>query len=94
MHGHNGILDVTVEGSVPLETGMVYNFTDLKAIVKNYIEDKYDHQNMNRFLKLTTAENIVRLFWKELEGKLPKGVKLSKMVFYETGNSSVEFDGK
>lgn len=48
IHGHSYVLDVTVKGS-PMDErghpkdGMVIDFTDLKAIIRRTVIDRYDH---------------------------------------------------
>lgn len=47
LHGHNAILEVTVEGNVQTghsEEGMVIDFGDLRTIVNEEIVDKWDHR--------------------------------------------------
>ena len=46
-HGHNYDLEVKVVGEVDPVTGMVIDLKDLKDIVKEHIEDKFDHKNLN-----------------------------------------------
>ena len=41
-HGHNCRLEVTVEGDVSNETGMIIDFGDLKLVVKGVV-DEYNH---------------------------------------------------
>lgn len=47
IHGHSYRLLVTLKGKIISENnskkGMVYDFSDLKAIVQKYIIDKFDH---------------------------------------------------
>jgi 6-pyruvoyltetrahydropterin/6-carboxytetrahydropterin synthase len=44
LHGHNGLLEVDIE-SPSLDTrGMVVSFTDVKDIVKGWIDDNLDHK--------------------------------------------------
>lgn len=48
MHGHRYVLELTVEGGVisqagRSDTGMVMDFSDIKAIAKEYLVDLWDH---------------------------------------------------
>ena len=43
LHGHGFLLEVTVEGEVNKDTGMVMNFNDVKSIVDKYVISKLDH---------------------------------------------------
>ncbi len=55
LHGHNWILTVYLQ-SETLENGMVYDFTEIKKLVKN----RLDHKNMNDYIEQPTAENIAK----------------------------------
>jgi len=61
LHGHTYTLDVTIEGPVDPETGMILNYFDLDKIVKPIVDGQLDHQNLNEVFmgRLTTAENMV-----------------------------------
>ena len=60
-HGHTYTLDVTVEGKVDFETGMILNYFDLDKVVKPLVDGEFDHRDLNKVFKgiLTTAENMV-----------------------------------
>ena len=97
-HGHNYTLEVAVQGDIDPRTGMVINFYDLKKIVNEVIIDKLDHKNLNLdvdFLKgeISTAENMARLIWKELEPCL-ENVRLYEIVLAETPDNVVCYRGE
>ena len=60
-HGHTYTLDVTIQGLVEPETGMILNYFDLDKIVKPIVDEQLDHRDLNMVFKdiLTTAENMV-----------------------------------
>ena len=60
-HGHTYTLDVTIEGPVERETGMILNYFDLDKVVKPIVDGQLDHKNLNIVFEgmLTTAENMV-----------------------------------
>ncbi len=60
-HGHTYTLDVTIEGPVDPETGMILNYFDLDKIVKPIVDGQLDHQDLNQVFQgnLTTAERMV-----------------------------------
>ncbi len=97
-HGHNYILDVSVEGPIDQKTGYVLDLSELKKLVSREVIDLVDHRNFNLdvdFMKgmIPTSENIVVAFWKILEpGVLP--AKLTKLVLWETENNYVEYTGR
>lgn len=95
-HGHNYVLETWVEGEIDPETGFVINLTDLKRIIKEEIEDEFDHRNLNLdvpdFKELNpTAENIAKVIYEKLKPKL-ENYKLTVRL-YETENNIVEYTG-
>ena len=92
LHGHTYRLRVTVEGPIK-EDGMVVDFKELKAVVKEKVVDRYDHQNLNDFFENPTAELIAVQIWKDLADVLP-GVKLYEVVLWETAESFVTYRGE
>ena len=75
-HGHNYKLVVTVKGDPDPVTGFVIDAKKLSKIINHVIIDKVDHMNLNLdvyFISETTmptTENLVILFWNELEAAL------------------------
>ena len=45
-HGHNYLLEATVEGPVDADNGMVVNLYDLKEVIKDVLEE-FDHKHLN-----------------------------------------------
>jgi 6-pyruvoyltetrahydropterin/6-carboxytetrahydropterin synthase len=97
-HGHNYELDVTVEGEIDRETGFVYDLKALRATVEQNVLADVDHRNLN--LDVTwlagvnpTTENLVVAIWNRLAGSLPAGVRLVRLVLWETPRNYVEYDG-
>jgi 6-pyruvoyltetrahydropterin/6-carboxytetrahydropterin synthase len=58
LHGHTWTVEIGVEGHVDKNTGMVIDFKILKAFLKEYVEDKFDHKFLNDIMDNPTAENI------------------------------------
>ena len=46
-HGHNYELIVSVTGEINPETGYVIDMGELKKIIKNEVEERLDHKNLN-----------------------------------------------
>lgn len=44
LHGHNGLLEVDIESPSLDPRGMVVSFTDVKDVVKGWIDDNLDHK--------------------------------------------------
>lgn len=88
LHGHNFTLEVEVYDEGALVNGMVMNFTDLKAIVKERIIDVLDHRLLNDFMSVPTAENMLNF----ILGRLGPHIDgLSRLRLYETSNSYAEW---
>lgn len=97
-HGHNYELDVTVEGRPDPETGFVMDLNELKELVHQRVVDDVDHRNLNQEVPWLqglnpTTENLVVAIWDRLEGGLPEGVELARLVLYETPRNYVEYTG-
>ena len=91
-HGHNYILEVTVE-SKELVNGMVMNFSTLKDIVNKRIIDVYDHQFLNDKMNcITTAENLCLLFYRNLKEDISNGMRIKKVRIWETSTSYAEYE--
>ena len=96
-HGHNYILDVSVEGDIDDRTGYVFDLGALKQIVEREIVDKVDHRNFNLdvdFMEsvIPTSENIIVAFWHLLNDRV-KPARLARLVLWETENNYVEYTG-
>jgi 6-pyruvoyltetrahydropterin/6-carboxytetrahydropterin synthase len=96
-HGHNYVLEVSVEGDIDEATGYVLDLAKLRDIAEARIVEKVDHRNFNLdvdFMKgiIPTAENIVVQFWRILEPAVAPA-RLAKLVLRETENNYVEYTG-
>ena len=94
-HGHNYDLIVKLTGEPDPETGYVYDMKVLSDLIKENIIKKFDHKNLNldteEFKSLNpTAENIARVIWEILRGKIEDQYEL-KVTLYETERNYVEF---
>lgn len=97
-HGHNYVLDVSVEGEVNPDTGYVMDLSRLKDLVEREIVDAVDHHHLNidvPFMQGTipTAENLVIAFWRILAPTVAPA-RLSRLVLWETDNNYVEYTGR
>lgn len=97
-HGHNYELVVSVTGDIDKETGYVIDIKVLKDIIKEEIEDAFDHKNLNievpEFKELNpTAENIVVVIYNKIKSKLSSHLDL-EVVLFETPRNFVTYSGK
>ncbi len=94
-HGHNYDLEVKVVGELDPETGMVINLKTLSDMIKEHVEEKLDHKNLNLDIKEfqtlnPTAENICIVIWKILREKLDEKYELTVRLF-ETPRNFVQY---
>ena len=97
-HGHNYELDVTVEGELDPETGFVMDLKDLKSRVQERVIADLDHRNLNLDVEWMkginpTTEQLVVAIWGRLEGAMPAGATLERLVLWETPRNYVEYTG-
>jgi 6-pyruvoyltetrahydropterin/6-carboxytetrahydropterin synthase len=96
-HGHNYELIVHITGEIDPETGYVMDMKILKDLIKDEVEDKMDHKNLNEevpefFDKIPTAENIIVVIYDLLKPKLDPSHELA-ITLYETPRNYVSFPG-
>ncbi len=96
-HGHNYELEVGVTGPVDSTTGFVISLDVLKKIIKEEVEDPFDHKNLNvevpEFANLIpTAEHIAIVIWNKLRTKIESHLDIS-ITLYETPRNFVKYNG-
>jgi 6-pyruvoyltetrahydropterin/6-carboxytetrahydropterin synthase len=98
-HGHNYIVEVTLEGDPDPVTGMVVDLKLLKDVIQREVLDPMDHRHLNREVPpfdrvVPTAENLVREIWRRLEPHLTfENARLHSVRLYETEDLCVEYGG-
>ncbi|AOZ98476.1 MULTISPECIES: 6-pyruvoyl trahydropterin synthase family protein [Flavobacterium] len=97
-HGHNYELIVSVTGAIDPETGFVMDAKILAAIIKEEVEDAFDHKNLNldvaEFENLNpTAENIAVVIWNKVRKRIDSQFDL-EVVLYETPRNFVTYKGE
>jgi 6-pyruvoyltetrahydropterin/6-carboxytetrahydropterin synthase len=97
-HGHNYILEVTVQGMPDPRTGMVLNLTDLKQAINEQVIDWVDHKHLNHDVPwlegcIPTTEMLAIRFWERLQSVLPQGL-LFEVKLYETENNIAIYRGE
>jgi len=91
LHGHSYKLFVKVESAVDEASGMVLDFSDLKAIVSDCVVSRLDHVYVNDLIDNPTAERMALWIWTELKPRLPG---LDEIELQETSNCSVIYRGE
>lgn len=98
-HGHNYEMDVTVEGPIDPETGYVMDLKRLKDVLNERVVDDLDHRNLNVEVDWLdglnpTTENLVVAIWGRIHDRMPDGVRLCRIVLWETPRNYVEYSGE
>ena len=104
VHGHSYKLEVTVSAeknftmrhSSPYNN-MVIDFSTLKSIVNAEVVNKYDHQDLNEFFSMPTAESMVVEMFEDIRSKLNDMfdfVRLEEVKLWETEDSYASFRGE
>lgn len=95
-HGHNYVLEVTVEGNPDPVTGMLIDLNSLKQLLEEQVVHPMDHRFLNYEVEpfgviIPTTENIAREIWRRLDNKLGSGnARLAKVRLYETPDLYVD----
>jgi 6-pyruvoyltetrahydropterin/6-carboxytetrahydropterin synthase len=97
-HGHNYVLEVTVQGTPAPETGMVMDLKALKDIITEAVVDRFDHKHLNRDVpyfkeKIPTPENLAVVIWELLEPRL-EICTLHRIRLYEDETFFVDYYGR
>lgn len=97
-HGHNYDLTVSVTGSIDPETGYVMDVKILSDLIKEHVENAFDHRNLNEdcieFKDLNpTAEYIAVVIWQKLRPFISDDKDLA-VVLYETPRNFVTYQGE
>lgn len=96
LHGHSYVVEVLCKGPINrirdhAKEGMVVDFADIKAIWKERVEPKVDHQFLNETLDgiVTTAENIAAWILCEFHSADPR-IQVKSVRVWETATSMAE----
>ena len=97
-HGHNYDLIVSVTDEINKETGYVIDIKTLKDIIKEEIEDAFDHKNLNIEVEefknlIPTAENIAVVIYDKIKPRLKSSNHL-EVTLYETPRNFVTYSGQ
>ncbi|MBM3814535.1 MAG: 6-carboxytetrahydropterin synthase [Acidimicrobiia bacterium] len=99
-HGHNYVLEVTLEGEPDEVTGMVMDLKDLKQILETEVVQPFDHRFLNHEVPpfdrvIPTPENITIEIWKRLAPHFSgTGHKLHQVRLWETEDLYVDYRGE
>ncbi len=96
-HGHNYELIVGITGEINKDTGYLIDLKIMKDIIKEEVEDSFDHKNLNievsEFKTLNpTMENIAIVIWNKLRNRFDIKYEISVKLF-ETPRNFVIYNG-
>lgn len=94
-HGHNYELEVKVTGEVNPDTGYLIDLKVLSDIIKNHIERKFDHKNLNLDIPefkdmIVSTENFCFLIHSIMKEQLDPAFDV-RIRLYETPRNYVEY---
>lgn len=95
-HGHNYVLEVTVEGEVDADTGYLIDMKDLKEILRTAVVDEVDHRHLNIEVPwlagiIPSAENLARVFYERVAPMLDQRLLLASVTVHETDRNSASY---
>ena len=95
-HGHNYVVEITVEGDPDPVTGMVIDLKELKDIIADEIVTPMDHRFLNYEVQpfdhvIPTAENVASEIWSRIDRRLRhSSAVLNRVRLFETADLYVD----
>jgi 6-pyruvoyltetrahydropterin/6-carboxytetrahydropterin synthase len=96
-HGHNYVLEVTLEGDPDPVTGMVFDLKRLKEIIQEAVIEPMDHRFLNYEVPpfdevVPTTENVAREIWNRLQPAFEGSrARLQNVRLFETEDLYVDY---
>jgi len=95
-HGHNYVLEVSVEGEPDPETGFLVDMKQLKEIICRVVVNEVDHRHLNIEVSWLsginpTSENLARVFYDRIESEMPDEIRLAAVTVHETDRNSATY---
>ena len=95
-HGHNYVLEVTLEGKPDPVTGMVFDLKELKEVLNREVVDPMDHRFLNYEVApfdrvVPTVENVALEIWRRLKPNFNGRARLRNIRLYETDDLFVDY---
>ena len=96
-HGHNYLLEITLEGRPDAQTQQIISMAKLNKIVNEVIIEPFDHKNLSKDVPefknvIPTVENMTKIFW-ELLAHHFGSVRLARVAVWETPKTYAEYFG-
>jgi 6-pyruvoyltetrahydropterin/6-carboxytetrahydropterin synthase len=99
-HGHNYVIEVSMEGDPDPVTGMIVDLKLVKDIIQRDVIEPMDHRHLNHEVPpfdriVPTPENLVCEIWRRLEPGLTfPNARLSSIRLFETDDLYVDYNGE
>ena len=99
-HGHNYVVEVTMEGETDPVTGMVFDMRELKQVLNEEVIEPMDHRFLNREVNpfdrvVPTTENVAIEIWRRIQPRLERpNARLKNVRLYETHDLYVDYGGR
>ncbi len=86
LHGHSYTLEAEFSGTELDSIGMLCDFTDLKAVLNEFLPD---HTYLNDLMSFsTTAENVSKWIFEQLKSR---GLPVSAVTLWETAKNGCRY---
>ncbi len=99
-HGHNYLLEVTVEGEVDRATGYCVDLAALDRLLEAQVRGPLDHQHLNHVVPefgpgaaIPTSESILVYLWPRIAGGVPAPARLVRLRLHEEEGFYVDYSG-
>lgn len=99
-HGHNYVLEATVEAGIDPETGFSVDLGALDSVLRDEVVARLDHRHINHDVPdfgagglIPTTENLAAWAWPRIAGRLPDGVRLHRLRLREDDTLWVDYFG-
>ncbi len=98
-HGHNFVVEVTLEGEPDPVTGMVFDLRRLKEVLNAEVVQPFDHRFLNLEVPpfdriVPTPENLAVEIWRRVAPRLAgEPARLHSVRVYETEDLHVDYFG-
>lgn len=99
-HGHNYMLEATVEGAIDDDTGFSVDLGALDRALRAAVVAPLDHQHLNHAVpefgpggKVPTTENLAAWAWDRIAERLPDGARLHRVRVQEDESLYADFFG-
>lgn len=98
-HGHNYVVEVSLQGEPDPVTGMVVDLKEVKDVLTREIVEPMDHRHLNHEVPpfdtvVPTTENLAVEIWRRLNRRLSgRSVRLKNVRLWETDSLYVDYEG-